>query len=126
MPPYRLESFGVRSDVSRVDRWNNDAHVGDFGRVTAIPADNAQDFSADGFCILKSSHQIGADIFFEIAPTNGEHEYEIIRAQAADSQPALEHRFPPFIIRSRSEFRNIVCRGVRLYSGDFSKIVHGV
>src|SRR5258706_12144602 len=98
MPHDRLESFTVRSDVSRVDCRNDDADVGDFGCVAAIPADDAQNFRADGFCILQGSHQIGADIFFEVATADGEHEYEIVRAQAAHAKPSLEHSCPTFII----------------------------
>jgi len=115
--PDRPISFEVFAD---------DAHVGDFGGVAAIPTDNAQDFRADGFCILQGSHQIRADIFFEIATTDGEHEYEIVRAQATHAKPSLEHSCPTFIVGSRREFRHIVGRGVSLDARDFSKIVHGM
>src|SRR2546423_14053801 len=47
MPDHGLESFGVGRDVVRVHRWYDHAGIGDFGRITPIFTDDADDAGAD-------------------------------------------------------------------------------
>ena len=94
--------------------------------MAAIPADDAQDLRAYSFCVLQGSHQIRADVLFEIATTDREHEHKIVGAQAANPQPTLKHCFPTFIVHARREFGNIVGGRVGLHAGDLAEIVHGV
>ena len=109
-----------------VDRRNNDAHIGDFSRVAAIPADNAKDFRAHSFCVLQGSHKIRADILFEIAATHREYEHKVLGAQAAHAQPSLKHCCPTFIVHPRREFRHIVGGRVGFDPRDLAEIVHGM
>ncbi len=98
MPHDCLERFRMRSYVSRIHCRNHDADIGYLGGVAAVAANDAEDFRAYGFCVLQGSHQIGADILFEIAATHRKHEHKIVGAQAADSQPGLEHGCPTFVV----------------------------
>jgi len=101
MPHYGLECFRVRRNVSRVDRWNNDADIRNFGGVAAIASNDPQNFRANSFRILQGGYQVGADIFFEIAAADRKDEHQIIGTQAADPKPGFEHTCPTFIIGSR-------------------------
>jgi hypothetical protein len=126
MPHYGLECFRVWRDVGRVDGRNDDADVSNFGRVAAVSADDAQDFRPHSFCVLQSSHQIGADISCAIAATDRKDEHEIVRAQAADAQPGLEHGCPAFVVGSRRQFRDVVRWRVGFDPCYFAEIVHRV
>ena len=77
-------------------------------------------------CVLQSGHQVGADILFEIAATDREHEHKIVRAQAADPQPSFEHRCPTFIVYPRRQFGHIVGGRVGFDARDLAEIVHGM
>ena len=53
MPENSLERFSVRGNVISVYDWNDDASVGNFGGVTSIAADDAQDFGPNFFSEIK-------------------------------------------------------------------------
>src|SRR5277367_6168995 len=123
VPNHRLKSFGVRRAVSGIDRWNHNANIRNFRSVSAVAPDDPEYFCAGCSCILQSSHQIWADIFFQIPATDREHEDQIVRSQTADSQPAFKHRGPAFIVGSSREFRYVVGRSVGLDASDLAEII---
>ena len=88
MPHDGLKSLGVRGNVSRVDGWNNDADIGDFRGVATVAPDDSQNFRADTLCVLQSSHQIGADILFDITAADRQNQNGIALLQAVVPAPS--------------------------------------
>src|SRR5208283_3544870 len=101
----RLEGFGVRGDVSRVHGGNEDADIGNSGCITAIAADHADDFCTNRLGELESGDQIGADVLFHAAAAHREDQNQIVGAQAAGAQPAIENRTPPFVVDASGKLR---------------------
>ena len=67
MPNHRLERFGVRRDVSGIDRWDDNGHVGNLRGVSSVAAYDAQDRGTAFLRELQRAHQIRTDIFFNAA-----------------------------------------------------------
>src|ERR1700685_4521368 len=126
VPDDGLEGFGMRSDVGGIDGGDEDAGVGDGGGVASVAADDADDFCADGFGVLERGDEIGADVLFEIAAADGEDQEQVVGAEAAGAQPAVEDRGPAFIVGSGGEVRDVGGGGVGFDAGNFAEVVDGV
>ncbi len=79
MPNNSLKGFGMWRDRFSVHRRHNQAGVRDLSRVAAVSPDDACDFSPHRFRVLKRSHQIRADILFQVAAANRKYEHAILR-----------------------------------------------
>ena len=73
MPDHRLEGFGMSRHGTGIDGRHNDAGIGRFTGIAAIPADNANYFSSYLFGIFQSPHQINTNIFFLITTADGKN-----------------------------------------------------
>ena len=81
VPDDGLEGLAVRGDVGRVDGRDDDAGVGDFGGVTAIFADDGDDVGTDVLGELEGEHEVGGNVFLEVAAADGEDEECIDRLE---------------------------------------------
>ena len=83
MPDHRLKGFRVRRYSVGIDRWHDRDGVADFCRVTPIAADDTEYLCPDLLGILQRTNQIGTDILFEVAATDGKYEDRVGRLEPA-------------------------------------------
>jgi hypothetical protein len=78
MPDYSLKGFRVSGDGLFVHNGDDNAGVSYLGCEAAIAPHYTTDFCTYFFCVLESSHEIGADILRNIAPTHRKHEHSVL------------------------------------------------
>ena len=77
MPDDGLKRLTVRCDVRRVHRRHNDTGGRFFRGKSAVPANDSNDCCAGFFGELNRADQIRADIFLQIAATDGKNQQAV-------------------------------------------------
>src|SRR5579871_3175307 len=123
VPDHGLEGFAVWRHVARIDRWHDDASVGNLGRVATILPDNADDARPDLLGQLHRGDQIGRNVLLEITPSDGENEKAVLAVQLADAQPLDENARPAIVVGPGRQLRHVVGWSIGLDAGDLAEIV---
>src|SRR5271168_3972428 len=126
VPNHCLELLGVRCHSVSSNCWNDDTCISNLCRVAAIATYHAYDLSTDFFGQFEALHNVGADFFLEIAAADRKHEKGISLTQTATAKNISVGGVPPFIIDSRGELGDVICRGVALDASDLAEIVDSV
>jgi len=121
-----LKRLRVGGYVSRIHRGDEDAGISHSCGESAVPPDDANDFTANLFGELQGRDEVRADLFFEIAAADGENKDGVAGTKLTDAKPVLKDADPPFVVRAGSQFGDVVGGSVSLNTGDLAEIVDGV
>jgi len=71
MPNHGLESFGMRRYGIRIERRNYHRRIRDLRGMSAVAAQDSDDFRSDLLGVANGGNQIRADLLFDVAPAYG-------------------------------------------------------
>ena len=74
MPDDRLEGFNMGRHRAGADRWHNHTSICYLGGVATIAAHHAADGRSNLPGVLETTHQIKADVMFQIASPHREED----------------------------------------------------
>jgi len=126
VPDHGLERFRMRSDILGIYGRYDAACVGYFGGVSAVPAHDAQNGCAGLLGVPHRVDDVAADVLFQIAATDGEHQDRVPGAQAAALQPIDKAALPTVVIDPSGQLRHVVRGRVGFHAADLAEVVDGM
>src|SRR5438067_167312 len=126
MPNYRLNRFGMRSDHLDVYGGHDYAYVGHFCRIPSIAAHYSCYGGAHFARELHCAYQVRADVALHVSPTDREDKDHVRRLKPAAAEPTLKHRVPSFVVGTRCQLGNVICRRIAFNICELAEIIYCV
>ena len=123
MPDDGVERFGVRRDSLRAYCRHHYHRIPYLPGIPVFAANDTVDFQSTLLALIQRTYNIHADIFFYVTTADREDENRVLVIGSTGGQPGGKDSVPPFVIGARSQFRDIVYRGLGLDPAQLAKIV---
>ena len=107
-----------------IDRGDDDASVRSLCGVSAVAAYHTCNFGTHRLGQFNGLHQVGTDVFFQIATTHREDEQGVFSYQFANLEPLYKYTGPAVIIGARGEFRHVIGRCIAFNAHNLAEIIN--
>src|SRR5882724_8429735 len=122
MPDQRLKRFGVRRYSGFAYDRNQHASVRDLFGKTAIAANDSANRGPYIAGVLKSLHQVGANVVFCVATADGKNKDHVLVVQPGAPKPIGITSVPALVVHACGEFGHIIRGRVSLDLSDLAEI----
>jgi hypothetical protein len=120
------KSLGVRRDVLRHERRDQDGGVGNLPCIAPVTADDCIDLRAYFTRMVHRCDEIRGEIRRNAATADGQGQDSVSGAEPRAAQPFDVRRIPTVVVDTRGELGDVVGRRVGLEAAELAGVVDGM